>query len=40
MYEFIVKDDDLDGHVNIIEKTCSCREFQLYQLPSEYVITL
>ncbi|XP_052300367.1 uncharacterized protein LOC112498962 [Citrus sinensis] len=24
---------DLDGHVNMLEKTCTCREFQLEQLP-------
>lgn len=24
LYEFIVKDGDLDGHVNMLEKTCTC----------------
>ena len=29
MYEFIIRDGDLDGNVNILEKTCSCWEFQV-----------
>ena len=38
MYEFIVRDGDLDGHVNILQKACSCREFQLDQLLCEYAL--
>ncbi|KAH9783654.1 SWIM-type domain-containing protein [Citrus sinensis] len=40
MYEFIVKDGDLNGHVNILDKTCSCREFQLDQLPCEHALAV
>lgn len=25
--EFIAKDGDLDGHVDVLQKTCSCYEF-------------
>ncbi|KAH9658494.1 SWIM-type domain-containing protein [Citrus sinensis] len=40
MYEFIVKYGDLNGHVNILDKTCSCREFQLDQLPCEHALAV
>ena len=40
MYELIVKDGDLNGHVKILEKTCSCWEFQLDQLPCEHTFTV
>ncbi|XP_052292000.1 uncharacterized protein LOC127900805 [Citrus sinensis] len=40
MYEFIVKDGDLNDHVNILDKTCSCREFQLDQLPCEHALAV
>ena len=40
MYEFIVKDGDLDGHVNILKKTCSCREFRLDHLPCEHALAV
>ena len=40
MYEFIVKNGDLDGHVNILEKTYSCQEFQLDQLPCEHALVV
>ncbi|XP_024042032.1 uncharacterized protein LOC112099154 [Citrus clementina] len=31
---------DLDGHVNMLEKTCTCREFQLEQLPCVHVVAV
>ena len=37
-HEFIVKDSDLDGHVDILQKTCSCYEFQIDQLPCEHLV--
>ncbi|KAH9770671.1 SWIM-type domain-containing protein [Citrus sinensis] len=40
MNEFIVKDGDLNGHVNILDKTCNCREFQLDQLPCEHALAV
>ncbi|XP_024042932.1 uncharacterized protein LOC112099718 [Citrus clementina] len=40
LYEFIVKDGDLDGHVNMLEKTCTCREFQLEQLPCVHAVAV
>ena len=40
MYEFIVRDGDLDGRVNILKKACSCWKFQLDQLPCEYVLAV
>ena len=40
MYEFIVRDCDLYGHVKILEKTYSCREFQLDQLPCEHALVV
>lgn len=40
MYEFIIKDDDLDSHVNILDKIYSCWEFQLDQLSYEHVLAV
>ncbi|KAH9679403.1 SWIM-type domain-containing protein [Citrus sinensis] len=40
LYEFIVKDGDLDGHVNMLAKTCTCREFQLEQLPCVHAVAV
>lgn len=40
MYEFIIKYDDLDSHVNILDKIYSCQEFQLDQLPYEHVLAV
>ncbi|KAH9751900.1 SWIM-type domain-containing protein [Citrus sinensis] len=39
-HEFIVKDGDLDGHVDVLQKICSCNEFQIDQLPCEHVVAV
>ncbi|KAH9681546.1 SWIM-type domain-containing protein [Citrus sinensis] len=39
-HEFIVKDGDLDGHVDVLQKTCSCNEFQIDQFPCEHVVAV
>ncbi|KAK2653690.1 hypothetical protein Ddye_013546 [Dipteronia dyeriana] len=36
--EFLVKDGDKDGLVNLIERTCTCREFQIDILPCKHVL--
>lgn len=40
MYEFIIKDGDLDSHVSILDKIYSCSKFQLDQLSCEHVLVL
>ncbi|KAK3205603.1 hypothetical protein Dsin_019649 [Dipteronia sinensis] len=35
---FLVKDGNNDGLVNLIKRTCSCREFQIDSLPCKYVL--
>ncbi|KAK2642665.1 hypothetical protein Ddye_024428 [Dipteronia dyeriana] len=36
--EFLVKDGDKDGLVNLIERTCTCREFQIDMLPCKHAL--
>ncbi|KAK2638311.1 hypothetical protein Ddye_026106 [Dipteronia dyeriana] len=36
--EFLVKDGDKDGLVNLIERTCTCREFQINMLPCKHAL--
>ncbi|XP_024039334.1 uncharacterized protein LOC112097969 [Citrus clementina] len=36
----VVRNGDLDGHVNMLEKTCTCREFQLEQLPCVHAVAV
>lgn len=38
--EFIVKDGFVEDKVNLHERTCSCQEFQLEQLPCEHVLAV
>lgn len=40
LYQFIIKNDDLDGHVDVFQKTCNCYEFQINQLSCEYMVTV
>ncbi|KAH9726740.1 SWIM-type domain-containing protein [Citrus sinensis] len=35
-----IKDGDLDGHVDVLQKTCSCNEFQIDQFPCEHVVAV
>ncbi|KAK0588532.1 hypothetical protein LWI29_002170 [Acer saccharum] len=37
-YTFVVKDGDLDGHVDLTTKSCSCREFDVDQLPCAHAL--
>ncbi|KAK2653078.1 hypothetical protein Ddye_012934 [Dipteronia dyeriana] len=36
--EFLVKDGDKDGMVNLIERTCTCGEFQIDIFPCKHVL--
>ncbi|KAK2658017.1 hypothetical protein Ddye_011069 [Dipteronia dyeriana] len=36
--EFLVKDGGKDGLVNLIERTCTCQEFQIYMLPCKHAL--
>ncbi|KAK2645741.1 hypothetical protein Ddye_020936 [Dipteronia dyeriana] len=38
LYEHHVVDEHLNGFVNLMEKTCTCRKFQLDQLPCRHVL--
>lgn len=40
MLEFIVKYDDHDCDVNILEETCICRGFQLDRLSCEHALSV
>ncbi|CAL2257041.1 unnamed protein product [Prunus armeniaca] len=35
--EYNVVDGDMDGHVHLTNNTCSCRKFQLEQLPCKHI---
>ncbi|KAK2658182.1 hypothetical protein Ddye_004715 [Dipteronia dyeriana] len=37
-YTFLVKDGDLDGHMDLTTKTCTCREFDVDQLPCAHAL--
>ncbi|KAK2658619.1 hypothetical protein Ddye_005152 [Dipteronia dyeriana] len=37
-YTFLVKDGDLDGHMGLTTKTCTCREFDVDQLPCAHAL--
>ncbi|KAK2655286.1 hypothetical protein Ddye_008338 [Dipteronia dyeriana] len=37
-YTFLIKDRDLDGHVDLTTKTCNCREFDVDQLPCAHAL--
>lgn len=28
-HQFVIKDGNLDGHVDVLQKTCNCYEFQI-----------
>ncbi|CAL8084251.1 unnamed protein product [Prunus armeniaca] len=38
--EYNVVDGDMDGHVHLTNNTCSCRKFQLEQLPCKHVVAV
>ncbi|XP_016648920.1 PREDICTED: uncharacterized protein LOC107880899 [Prunus mume] len=38
--EYNVVDGDMDGHVHLTNNTCSCRKFQLEQLPCKHVVVV
>ncbi|KAI5335552.1 hypothetical protein L3X38_025685 [Prunus dulcis] len=38
--EYNVVDGDMDGHVHFTYNTCSCRKFQLEQLPCKHVVAV
>ncbi|TXG64865.1 hypothetical protein EZV62_011859 [Acer yangbiense] len=37
-YTFLVKDGDLDGNVDLTAKTCTCKEFDVDQLPCAHAL--
>ncbi|TXG49460.1 hypothetical protein EZV62_025335 [Acer yangbiense] len=37
-YMFLVKDGDLDGNVDLTAKTCTCKEFDVDQLPCAHAL--
>ncbi|KAK2652060.1 hypothetical protein Ddye_011916 [Dipteronia dyeriana] len=37
-YSFLVKDRDLDGTVDLTSKTCTCREFDIDEIPCEHAL--
>ncbi|KAK2643566.1 hypothetical protein Ddye_025329 [Dipteronia dyeriana] len=37
-YSFLVKDGDLDGTVDLASKTCTCREFDMDEIPCEHAL--
>ncbi|KAK2652623.1 hypothetical protein Ddye_012479 [Dipteronia dyeriana] len=37
-YSFLVKDEDLDGTIDLTSKTCTCREFDMDGLPCEHAL--
>ncbi|KAK2655518.1 hypothetical protein Ddye_008570 [Dipteronia dyeriana] len=37
-YLFLVKDEDLDGTIDLTSKTCTCREFDMDGLPCEHTL--
>ncbi|KAI5351233.1 hypothetical protein L3X38_004124 [Prunus dulcis] len=38
--EYNVVDGDMDGHVHLTNNTCSCKKFQLEQLPCKHVVAV
>ncbi|BBN68835.1 hypothetical protein Prudu_599S000200, partial [Prunus dulcis] len=38
--EYNVVDGNMDGHVHLTNNTCSCRKFQLEQLPCKHVVAV
>ncbi|KAK3211826.1 hypothetical protein Dsin_016532 [Dipteronia sinensis] len=37
-YSFLVNDEDLDGTVDLKSKTCTCREFDIDEIPFEHAL--